>query len=482
MKKIIAVIITVAMLAAILPVFAAVEAGQKASPAHVRLEGYAAADKEGSTYSEWIGFFDDDVTVLDHYDYMISTYAGAYYDGYVYGFIYGYDASSTLHTEFYRVSMRDHGVEFIEGASANGEFVFAMAYNYADGNMYALCNENNPYIATVDLETGALTRVVTISQSDPVSLGLQCMTIDGDGNFYGLSFAAVSSKLVSININTGVCTQLADTGLDTFYAQSMAYDRVNDRIYWAHADNNSRSNNGLYIIDVNNGYELTHLGAIGDNGSDIEVTALYVVEDYVAPAETHTLTINYVDTAGTVLEAPYVGEYEEGETYSVASPSIREYETEMTLVEGVMGTEDVTINVVYTPVTEEPVYHTLTVSYVYEDGSAAAPAYSASVAEGEAYSVESPVVEGYTASVPVVEGVMGTEDVVVTVTYTRNGPAVSLLGDVNCDGKVDMSDISALSAYLLGVGQVTEQGLVNADASLNGAVDSSDLSAIFALV
>ena len=72
-----------------------------------------------------------------------------------------------------------------------------------------------------------------------------------------------------------------------------------------------------------------------------------------------------------------------------------------------------------------------------------------------------------------------TSDLTVTAEYTIN---VSLLGDVNCDGKVDMGDISALSAYLLGKGELTAQGLANADASLNGFVDSSDLSAIFSLI
>ena len=75
-----------------------------------------------------------------------------------------------------------------------------------------------------------------------------------------------------------------------------------------------------------------------------------------------------------------------------------------------------------------------------------------------------------------------TSDLVVTATYTENETPAGLLGDVNCDGKVDMGDISALSAYLLGKGELTAQGLANADASLNGAVDSSDLSAIFALI
>ncbi|MBR3381872.1 MAG: hypothetical protein IKG85_02385 [Clostridia bacterium] len=57
-----------------------------------------------------------------------------------------------------------------------------------------------------------------------------------------------------------------------------------------------------------------------------------------------------------------------------------------------------------------------------------------------------------------------------------------LLGDVNCDGVVDMADVSALSAYLLGKATLTEQGLINAEASGNGRVDASDISAVYQLI
>lgn len=65
--------------------------------------------------------------------------------------------------------------------------------------------------------------------------------------------------------------------------------------------------------------------------------------------------------------------------------------------------------------------HTLTINYVYADGTTAATSYTAQVAEGAAYSVTSPTINGYAPSQEVVSGVMGTSDVTVTVTYNEVG-------------------------------------------------------------
>ena len=165
-----------------------------------------------------------------------------------------------------------------------GEFVYGMAYNYADNTMYALCNENNPYIASVNLENGELTRVLTVdldSNNFGMCLGLQTFAIDDNGDFYALTFSATSARLVRIDKQNGSLTALLNTGYDTFYAQSMTYDPVTNRIYWAHADNNSTYNNGIFYIDMSN-YTLTNLGNFD---VDLEITCLYVVNDDIEPAD-----------------------------------------------------------------------------------------------------------------------------------------------------------------------------------------------------
>lgn len=60
--------------------------------------------------------------------------------------------------------------------------------------------------------------------------------------------------------------------------------------------------------------------------------------------------------------------------------------------------------------------------------------------------------------------------------YTK--ASSSLIGDVNTDGKVDISDISALQKYLVQAGELTDVQLQNADLSSDGSVNVFDLAAL----
>ncbi len=55
-------------------------------------------------------------------------------------------------------------------------------------------------------------------------------------------------------------------------------------------------------------------------------------------------------------------------------------------------------------------------------------------------------------------------------------------GDVNCDGSVTASDISALFAYVMNAGSLSGQALVNADVNGDGLVDSTDASLLAQMV
>ena len=64
--------------------------------------------------------------------------------------------------------------------------IYDMAFNYADGKLYALGEENKIY--TVDLVTGEMDLVATVSIHNPRGASYQQlvgMTIDDEGNFYG---------------------------------------------------------------------------------------------------------------------------------------------------------------------------------------------------------------------------------------------------------------------------------------------------------
>ena len=140
-------------------------------------------------------------------------------------------------------------------------------------------------------------------------------------------------------------------------------------------------------------------------------------------------------------------------------------------------TDDVTVTAVYTLNS-----YTLTIEYCNEDGEEIAPAYTAQIPYGTDYEVPSPEIDGYTTEMTVVSGTMPAENVEIKVTYTAvEVPPAGLPGDVNCDGKVNMADLSALSAYMLGKAELSAEGLANADVSGDGNVDARDLPLIYQL-
>lgn len=84
------------------------------------------------------------------------------------------------------------------------------------------------------------------------------------------------------------------------------------------------------------------------------------------------------------------------------------------------GLHDVTVHsgkAYVTPLENPPSGGTLTINYLYEDGTAAADTVVARLEENEAYSVVSPFVPMFTPDVEVVEGAMQNEDITVDVTY-----------------------------------------------------------------
>ena len=65
--------------------------------------------------------------------------------------------------------------------------------------------------------------------------------------------------------------------------------------------------------------------------------------------------------------------------------------------------------------------YTLTINYVYRDGSKAAESHIETILYGKDYSVTSPKISGYTADKLVVSGTMPADNRTVTVTYTKSG-------------------------------------------------------------
>jgi len=131
----------------------------------------------------------------------------------------------------------------------------------------------------------------------------------------------------------------------------------------------------------------------------------------------YRLTVNYWmnQVGGERAANAFTAEYTAGAEYNVASPILAGFLADQERVTGTITT-DTTVDVVYT-MSE----FTLTIYYVYADGTQAAPTYQRTLAFGEAYSVLSPVIDGYTANFRLVTGEMPARNMAYTIRYQAAG-------------------------------------------------------------
>ena len=73
----------------------------------------------------------------------------------------------------------------------------------------------------------------------------------------------------------------------------------------------------------------------------------------------------------------------------------------------------------------------LTIHYLYQDGTQAAPTFTETIEYNTAYSVASPAETGYTASQDTVMGIMGAEDVIERVIYSVNSYNITYISDLD---------------------------------------------------
>ena len=129
----------------------------------------------------------------------------------------------------------------------------------------------------------------------------------------------------------------------------------------------------------------------------------------------------------------------------------------------------------------EPTYYTVT----FVDGLTNEVIEAQQVEEGtDATPPEAPAHAGYEFIGWDGDYTNVTGNVTITAQYQEIViPPAGLLGDVDCNGTVDMSDVSMLFSYLNGGNvEISEQGMINADANEDGAVNVMDITAIFNII
>ena len=328
----------------------------------VNLEGYIAFDPEG-TSGIWGGFADYDPSVIENFGAMGSTFGGAFAGGNVYGFMYD---SDTNDTRFYIMNADTHQVAY-PGTSA-GRVVVAMAYNHAEGEMYAIAanDADGRSLYTVNLATGTLTEVAALNAGDET---IMTLAIDGSGNAYGLSYEATNAVLYSINLTNGNCTAIGGTGHGLEYVQSTVWDHNTNQLFWAQYSKVATDKGQLFVIDPATG-AATLCGTIGTGA---EVTVLYTKNNMpVAPIEVPEYDVIFVDG---LTNEPIPGGYtvEAGTILDEADfPTPPEHEGYVFTgwdYNGAPVYSDITVKARYRDPNATTATITLTVGDVFSDGS-----------------------------------------------------------------------------------------------------------------
>ena len=154
--------------------------------------------------------------------------------------------------------------------------------------------------------------------------------------------------------------------------------------------------------------------------SEVTVPDDPAATDSESAKTSYTLSIIYKYDNGKSASSTYRGNYKAGESYSIASPTIKGYKASATAVKGKMGASNKTITVTYTAIAATKAAEkefTLTISYVRQGGGRIADTYVGTLKKGAAYNVASPSVAGYTPDKGSVSGTI-TADTNITVTYS----------------------------------------------------------------
>ena len=141
---------------------------------------------------------------------------------------------------------------------------------------------------------------------------------------------------------------------------------------------------------------------------------------------THKVNISYIyaDDESQAHE-PYTGDFKPGDEFEVPSPIIDGFTADIIKVSGTMGDDDLTYIVKYSktpeiPVEPDPETHTITIHYIYEDGTKAAEDYKQDFYEGDEFEVISPEIDDHTPDYDVIKDTVGNEDKEYIVRYKKN--------------------------------------------------------------
>ena len=172
------------------------------------------------------------------------------------------------------------------------QFMSDMAYNYSNFTMYSI---RGMQLYTVNLTTGMPTPIATLTGMHTGASFCLAFAIDFNGNAYAIPADYIESGLYSVNLSTGVCTLIGNTGTRVNNAQSMGFDHNTGVLYWAQCG--GASGNNFMILNTSTGAATLIESMGGEALTSFHVP--FALNHNVAKAPTNL----EANTVGTTLSA-----------------------------------------------------------------------------------------------------------------------------------------------------------------------------------
>lgn len=210
--------------------------------------------------------------------------SGAFYDGAFHFISYQtVDGVGTL-AQYFEYSTTTWKMTRSANIDDLGMIGISTAYDPETGNVYGtfydsdMANFNFGYVnyTTLDKTT------IKILQSY-----YWAMAINNEGDLYAITTAG---NLVKVDKETGEETTVGSTGLQPNYQQSMTFDPVSDKLYWAASFSSKPA--ALYEVDTNTGAATK----VADFPDDEEISCLYIPDaenTAGVPAKVSDLTFDF---------------------------------------------------------------------------------------------------------------------------------------------------------------------------------------------
>ena len=147
-----------------------------------------------------------------------------------------------------------------------GSKIVDMTYDYSTGKVLGIQN-GNQYLATVDITSGAVTRVAQFAAPSGTDIYMIALAADRAGTLYGI---ATSDTLYTVDKATAVCTPVGYTGVNAAYDQTMCFDYNTGTLYWVNAGDGN-----LYTVDPATG-AATEIGALKQGGTASSISGIMV--------------------------------------------------------------------------------------------------------------------------------------------------------------------------------------------------------------